>query len=194
MEWKAKYSTPMLCLLSAFDVATSALLILYPIVSPVVLVCVCLVCSTEEPGAEAFLNALFEELALRQKSGKEVKWSIFNWAWYFKKIHNLYCLFACLFVSWKDVRCVFAFCRKILKVLLIKWSVSWYQDSTPLLPILSPVLAQSCTTHWCYPQNAVFSTSCLCFKSKIVYSNFIQTNYKKRTIIILNRIVRFFCQ
>lgn len=73
----------MLCLLPAFDVATSALLILYPIVSPVVLfhacVCVCDVCSTGEPGAEAYLDALFEELALRQKSGKEVKFSSFNW-------------------------------------------------------------------------------------------------------------------
>ena len=34
---------------------------------------VCVSCSTGQPGAEAFLDALFEDLAIRQKSGKEVK-------------------------------------------------------------------------------------------------------------------------
>lgn len=69
----------MLSLLPPFDVATSALLISYPIIYSLlrcayvcVCVCVCVLYSTGESGAEAFLDALFEELAVRQKSGKEV--------------------------------------------------------------------------------------------------------------------------
>lgn len=81
MEWKAKYPhthpplPPVLSLLPPFDVATSPLLISYPIclLCFIDCVCMCVLFSTGEPGAEAFLDVLFEELASRQKSGKALE-------------------------------------------------------------------------------------------------------------------------
>lgn len=62
--------------MSLFDVTTSELLISYPIIFSLRVLCV--LCSTGEPGAEAFLDAMFEDLASTQKSGKEVKGNVYE--------------------------------------------------------------------------------------------------------------------